>query len=99
MSAEAAVARQTEGVRSAPAVQAEAVDWAPVLDLPLTLTVDVVLPGFKVRDLMRLQKGTVIPSQWLVSADVGLRANGELIAWSEFEVVGSRLAVRLTELA
>jgi hypothetical protein len=28
-----------------------------------------------------------------------LKVNGELIAWCEFEVLGNKLAVRLTELA
>jgi flagellar motor switch/type III secretory pathway protein FliN len=34
-----------------------------------------------------------------VRRDVPLRVNGNVIGWSEFEVVGDTLAVRLTELA
>jgi flagellar motor switch/type III secretory pathway protein FliN len=73
--------------------------WKRVQDLSCELTVDLSLPGLKVRDLMRMGKDLVIDSQWQVSSDVPLRVNGELIAWGEFEVVGNRLAVRLTELA
>ncbi len=36
---------------------------------------------------------------WRVARDVPLRVNDTLIGWSEFEAVGNRLAVRLTEVA
>jgi flagellar motor switch/type III secretory pathway protein FliN len=73
--------------------------WVSVLSLPCRLTVDLPLPGFKVADLLKLQSGSVIGTNWHVGRDVPLRINGTLIGWSEFEVVGNRLAVRLTELA
>jgi flagellar motor switch/type III secretory pathway protein FliN len=72
--------------------------WAQVLPLPCRLTVDVPLPGFTVADALRLQRSSVINSQWRVGSDVPLRLNGELIARGEFEVVGNHLAVRLTEI-
>ena len=34
-----------------------------------------------------------------IATPIILRINGELIAWSEFEVMQKRVAVRLTELA
>ncbi len=73
--------------------------WASVLRLPCQLTVDLSLPGFKVADLLKLQSGSVVSTNWRVGHDVPLRINGTLVGWSEFEVVGNRLAVRLTELA
>jgi flagellar motor switch protein FliN len=79
--------------------QAEPDPWAHVLKLPCLLTVELPLPEFTVGTLMHLQQGMVIDSHWNVSDDLPLRINGELIAWSEFEVVANRLAVRLTELA
>jgi flagellar motor switch protein FliN/FliY len=33
------------------------------------------------------------------SMDIPLRVNGLLLAWTEFEVVGERLAARITDLA
>src|SRR5262249_29439711 len=79
--------------------QSEEARWQPVLDLPCQLTVDLPLPAFHVSDLLQLQAGSVIGTQWQLARDVPLRVNGTLIGWSEFEVVGDRLAVRLTELA
>jgi flagellar motor switch/type III secretory pathway protein FliN len=72
--------------------------WKQVLPLPCRLTVDVPLPGFTVADVLRLRRNAVINSHWPVGADIPLRLNGELIARGEFEVVGSHLGVRLTEL-
>jgi flagellar motor switch/type III secretory pathway protein FliN len=73
--------------------------WQPVLALPCSLTVDLELKGFKVTDLLKMRPGTVLASTWAVRKDVPLRVNGNVIGWSEFEVVGDTLAVRLTELA
>jgi flagellar motor switch/type III secretory pathway protein FliN len=72
--------------------------WAQVLPLPCRLSVDVPLPGFTVADALQLRRGSVIDSHWQIGTAVPLRLNGELIARGEFEVVGNRLAVRLTEL-
>jgi flagellar motor switch/type III secretory pathway protein FliN len=76
----------------------QARSWDSVLGLRCELSIEVPLPGFKVYDLSRLRPQMVIASQWRVGDDVPLRVNGQLIAWSEFEVVRGRLAVRITEL-
>lgn len=73
--------------------------WAHVEGLPCLLTVEIPVPGFRVADLVHLAPGGIVATKWKVGLDVPLRVNGELIAWSEFEVVQSRLAMRLTELA
>lgn len=91
---ETAAARQADSSESSPTA-----DWTRVQDLACQLTVDLALPGVKVRDLMRIGPDMVIDSRWQLSADMPLRVNGELVAWGEFEVVGDHLAVRLTELA
>jgi flagellar motor switch/type III secretory pathway protein FliN len=73
--------------------------WRPVLGLPAQLTVDLPLPDFTIADLLQLAVGSVARTGWRVARDVPLRVNGIVIGWSEFEAVGNRLAVRLTELA
>lgn len=73
--------------------------WARVETLPCLLSIEISVPSFTVADLVHLARGRVIATRWTVGQDVPLRVNGELIAWSEFEVVQNRLAARLTELA
>jgi flagellar motor switch/type III secretory pathway protein FliN len=80
-------------------IATEEARWQPVLNLPCQLTVDLPLSAFHVSDLLKLHAGSVIGTNWQLTRDVPLRINGTLIGWSEFEVVGNRLAVRLTELA
>jgi flagellar motor switch protein FliN len=57
------------------------------------------IPQFTVADLVHLAHGRILSTSWTVGQDVPLRINGELVAWSEFEVVQEKLAVRLTELS
>ncbi len=73
--------------------------WQPLMHLPCDLTVDLLVPDFRAADLLQLQLGSIVGTGWQIVRDVPLRVNGTLIGWSEFEVVGNRLAVRLTELA
>ena len=67
--------------------------------LPCQLSLEVPVVNFTVGDLLRLSKDSIIETACLSTSDVPLRANGLLVAWSEFEVIGKRLAVRITELA
>ncbi|MGD0791104.1 MAG: FliM/FliN family flagellar motor C-terminal domain-containing protein [Terriglobales bacterium] len=83
----------------APIADPLADQWLRVAPLPCLVTIEISVPGFTVADLVHLERGRIIASRWTVGQDVPLRINGELIAWSEFEVVQNRLAVRLTELA
>ncbi|MFZ3342193.1 MAG: FliM/FliN family flagellar motor C-terminal domain-containing protein [Terriglobales bacterium] len=80
--------------------EASVVDpWTRVEPLPCLLSIEIGVPGFTVGDLVSLQAGGLIDTRWTVGADVPLLINGELIAWSEFEIVNNHVAVRLTELA
>jgi flagellar motor switch protein FliN len=67
--------------------------------LPVELDVAVPLRNFRVRSLLALEPGTIVESQWTHGTDVPLAAGNVQLAWSEFEVVDTRLAVRLTRLA
>lgn len=73
--------------------------WSEAMWLPCDLTVDLSIPKFTVGDILRLDLQSLINTKWNQNADVPIRINGHLIAWAEFEVVGDRLAVRVTRLA
>lgn len=72
--------------------------WADAEQLPCQLSAEIDIARFTVRDLFRLEVDSVIDAGWVQSLDVPLKANSQLIGWVEFEVIGERLAVRLTEL-
>ena len=73
--------------------------WNQVGDLPCHISIEVPVPGFSLKDLLCLGRETVLVSRLPTSDSPPLRINGELVAWCDFEVLGSRLAVRITELA
>ena len=66
--------------------------------LPCTLALDIPVIHFTVGDLLNLTNGSIVETSYHQSSDLPLRVNGQLVGWTEFEVVGERLAVRLTDL-
>jgi len=73
---------------------AETLPW-----LPCTLALDIPVARFTVGDLLKLTNGSIVETAYHQSSDLPLRVNGQLVGWTEFEVVGERLAVRLTDLS
>ncbi|HZQ17830.1 MAG TPA: FliM/FliN family flagellar motor C-terminal domain-containing protein [Terriglobales bacterium] len=73
--------------------------WKQVMGLPCDVAVEIAVPEFTVKNLMGLEIESVVETDWTTTANLPLKVNGELIGWCEFEVLGNRLAVRLTELA
>jgi len=71
----------------------------PVSRLPVELEVSVPVRKFRVRNLLTLGSGQVIETQWAHDEDMPLSCGEVQLAWSEFEVMDSHLAVRLTRLA
>lgn len=71
----------------------------PVARLPVELDVAIPVRDFRIRNLLALVPGAVIESQWNHGEDLPLSAGDVQLAWSEFEVIESGLAVRITHLA
>ena len=67
--------------------------------LPCTLTLEIPVVGFTIGDLLALTKGSIVETACHHTSDVPLRVNQLLIGWTEFDVIGDKLAVRITEQA
>jgi flagellar motor switch protein FliM len=72
---------------------------APMARLPVELDVAMPVREFRVRNLLALSPGQVIETEWGHGEDVPLASGEVQLAWSEFEVVDSQMAVRVTRLA
>ncbi len=72
---------------------------SPLARLPVEVDVAVPVRDFRVRHLLALEPGEVIETQWAHGEDMPLAAGLVQLAWSEFEVVDTQLAVRVTRLA
>jgi flagellar motor switch/type III secretory pathway protein FliN len=88
--------RTVEAAPSAPQT-ADLLDTMPWL--PCTMTLEVPVVRFTIGDLLALAKGSVVETACHHTSDVPLRVNGLLIGWTEFDVIGDHLAVRITEQA
>ena len=71
----------------------------PVARLPVEMDVAIPVREFRVRNLLGLDSGQVIETQWAHGEDMPLASGDVQLAWSEFEVIDSQLAVRITRLA
>ena len=67
--------------------------------LPCSATAEIAVPGFTVGDLLGLRKGMVVQTLSAVTNSIPVRVNNIPLGSGQFEVVGERLAIRITEFA
>jgi flagellar motor switch/type III secretory pathway protein FliN len=67
--------------------------------LPCTVSLEIPLAHFTIGDLSKLGRGSIVTTTCRHLSDIPLYVNGQLIGWTEFEVIDDRLAVRITEIA
>ncbi len=72
---------------------------ASFLHIPAAITVEVPVVALTVRELFRLEKGSIVATLQPAGANVPVNIAATLVAWGEFQVFGEKLAVRLAELA
>lgn len=67
-------------------------------EVEMTVTVELGRVRLPLRDLLRLQEGSVVELERLAGAPVDVLANGTMIARGDVVVVGDELGVRISEL-
>jgi len=72
--------------------------WESFVFLPCALSVELKVPGVTIGDLLDLEPGSIINSRHPSSNPLPIWVNEVTIGWAEFDVVGKRLAVRITEV-
>jgi flagellar motor switch/type III secretory pathway protein FliN len=82
-----------------PQDEANTVFSAAMGRLPVELDVSVPVRNFRVRNLLALEPSDLVETVWEHGEDVPLAAGRVQLAWSEFEVIDTQLAVRVTRLA
>jgi flagellar motor switch protein FliN/FliY len=82
-------------------MQAEALQTASrslVMDIPVSLTVELGQTQLEVRDVLNLAAGSVVELNRPQEEPVDIRINGRLIARGEIVLVKNNLAVKISEL-
>jgi flagellar motor switch/type III secretory pathway protein FliN len=72
---------------------------ARAYDLPCTLVLEMEAVSFSVGSLLALRTGSIVTTASQQNEDLTLTVNGQLVGMVEVDVVGNRLAVRLTGMA
>src|SRR5258706_12145756 len=74
------------------------IDLEAVLDIPVTLSVEVGRSHISIRNLLQLNQGSVIELDRSTGDPLDVYVNGTLIAHGEVVVVNDKFGIRLTDV-
>ena len=83
---------------TAPAMGDQDINLDVILDVPITISVEIGRTQVPIRDLLRYSQGSVIELDRLVSEPLDVLVNNTLIAHGEVVVVDEQFGIRLTDV-
>ncbi len=72
--------------------------WPAIEWLPVQISISLPIPRFRVRDLLVLDPGQIIATDWPNGDDLPFSVHTVQLAWVEMESVEQEMAVRITRL-
>lgn len=69
-----------------------------ILDIPVTLSVEIGRTDIQIRNLLQLNQGSVVELDRLAGEPMDVFVNGSLVAHGEVVVVNDKFGVRLTDV-
>jgi len=69
-----------------------------ILDIPVTLSMDVGSTNISIRNLLQLNQGSVVELDRIAGEALDVLVNGTLIAHGEVVVVNEKFGIRLTDI-
>ena len=69
-----------------------------ILDIPVTISVEMGRTKMVVKDLLQLSQGTVVELEKLAGEPMEILVNGRLIAKGEAVVVNEKFGIKLTDI-
>ena len=76
----------------------EDVNLEVVLDIPVTLSMEIGRSKLPIRNLLQLNQGSVVELERMVGEPMDVLVNGTLIAHGEVVVVNEKYGIRLTDV-
>lgn len=76
----------------------EDVNLEVVLDIPVTLSMEIGRAKLPIRNLLQLNQGSVVELERMVGEPMDIMVNGTLIAHGEVVVVNEKYGIRLTDV-
>jgi len=76
----------------------EDVNLEVILDIPVTISMEVGSAKINIRNLLQLNQGSVIELDRMAGEPLDIKVNGTLIAHGEVVVVNEKFGIRLTDV-
>lgn len=76
----------------------EDVNLDMILDIPVTISMEVGSTKINIRNLLQLNQGSVIELDRMAGEPLDIKVNGTLIAHGEVVVVNEKFGIRLTDV-
>ncbi|MDH5546498.1 MAG: flagellar motor switch protein FliN [Gammaproteobacteria bacterium] len=76
----------------------DAVDLDMILDIPVTISMEIGRTQISIRNLLKLNQGSVVELDRLAGEPLDVLVNGTLIAHGEVVVVNEKFGIRLTDV-
>ncbi len=93
-----AVAELDELSEDQPVTQAEKKKLDTILDIPVTISMEVGRSHISIRNLLQLNQGSVVELDRVAGEPLDVLVNGTLIAHGEVVVVNDKFGIRLTDV-
>lgn len=87
-----------EPAAAAPAGQGNNPDLDVILDIPVSISMEVGCTSITIRNLLQLNQGSVIELDRLAGEPLDVLVNGTLIAHGEVVVVNEKFGIRMTDV-
>jgi flagellar motor switch protein FliN/FliY len=87
-----------DGDDQAPITQEEKKKLDTILDIPVTISMEVGRSQISIRNLLQLNQGSVVELDRVAGEPLDVLVNGTLIAHGEVVVVNDKFGIRLTDV-
>ncbi|GIU25702.1 flagellar motor switch protein FliN [Shewanella colwelliana] len=83
---------------SKPLTEEEAAKLDTIMDIPVTISMEVGRSFINIRNLLQLNQGSVVELDRVAGEPLDVMVNGTLIAHGEVVVVNDKFGIRLTDV-
>ena len=93
-----AVPAPLESLDATPVAPLEDANLETILDIPVTLGMEIGRTQISIRNLLQLNQGSVVALDRLAGEPLDVLVNGTLVAHGEVVVVNEKFGIRLTDV-
>ncbi|MCK9394355.1 MAG: flagellar motor switch protein FliN [Methylobacter sp.] len=89
---------QFEDKKSSSASSGDEVNLDVILDVPVTISMEIGRTQINIRNLLQLNQGSVVELERFAGEPLDVLVNGTLIAHGEVVVINDKFGIRLTDV-